>query len=171
MSQEQSDIYAQIEEYYRVNYDVMCRHVSFRVGGMYLAEDVVQQTFLECLKYSDSFKPERYILSTWIGLMLTQELKRFQRAEYLQGMSTEDVEYDEPSTELTGYEQNLLDQILEDVKEESGKQIIFLYFFREYKAREVAATLDIPVKTVRQTVWRFKNKVKEKYGTLSTDSS
>lgn len=165
------DIYAQIEEYYEANYDVMCRHVSFRVGGMYLAEDVVQETFLQCLKNAHNFKPDRYILSTWIGLMLTQELKRFQRAEYLQGMSTEDVEYDEPVTEVTGYEQELLGSLKRDMENHKHKNILILYFFREYKMREIVKVLGVNHEVVRKTLWRFKQEVKEKYGRLSTDTA
>lgn len=165
------DFHAEIEEYYRANYDALCRHVSFRVGGLYHAEDVVQESFTRAIEWSNSYNPEKAVLSTWVGIILTQTLKRFQREERLQGMSTEDVEYEEPTTQLSGYEQELLKQILADVEKEANKQILYLYFFREYKSREVARTLDIPDKTVRQTVWRFKDKIKEKYGNLSTDSS
>lgn len=43
------------------------------------------------------------------------------------------------------------------------KQVLYLYYLRDYKPQDICKVLDAKPKTVKQVVYRFKEEMREKY--------
>ena len=155
-----------IEEFYKRNYNDLCKRVANRAGGAYNAEDVVQEAFLRAIKYWGSYNPERRSVGAWFNTILQNALKDFSKEERMLGMS---VEFDEELYDgllMSQTATHMLRKVRELIESKNGltRDILELYFLHNYKQRDVVKVLDVKASTVNNYVFRFKQEVKEKLG-------
>lgn len=157
----------ELEQFYKDNFDRLVVQYSRRAGSVENAEDVLQEAFYRALRYHDSYNPEIRSFETWFNSIAKRALYDLKRENMRQGMTVlmeealvEDV------TELDGYVQRLAGEIEDLIKAKRNpehRSILYLYFIRNYKPSDIVNVVDTSNKTIRQTVWRFKNEVKDKY--------
>lgn len=72
---------AALERFYEAHVDALYAHVFYRVGrDPALAEDVVQETFLEALSALDAYDPARGSVATWLALLSRNVVRRHLKA-------------------------------------------------------------------------------------------
>src|SRR3972149_7707806 len=155
-----------IEKFYVDNRSRLVNIVYNRVGGAAQAEDVVQDAFERALRYNRSFEPDKQLLGAWFNTILSNALRDFQRSERLMGMSVEYVEEMDEAAPMLEWEGNMLDIVQDEIKARSVfvRQALFLYFFKQYKPREIAQILDISSNYISVCVNQFKKEMADKYG-------
>ena len=156
-----------LERYYRDERDNLLRRLNFGAGTPENAEDVLQEAFVRALTYWNTFDPENKELGAWFSTILKNSLRDFKRDEWLFGMGEEfDEELYDPQ-EMPVEEGELIRQIYElvDGKIESQKEILLLYFDKHYGLKDIHNITGQSRENVKKVVHRFKQEVKEKYGT------
>ncbi|MDB4302043.1 sigma-70 family RNA polymerase sigma factor [bacterium] len=153
-----------LEAYYKDNFSTLVIKQSRRAGSPENAEDVVQEAFAKALKHIDKYDPNKPF-EGWFVTILNNSLRDFKRDERNYGMG---LEFDEDLHELEPcYEGNELSNIVaHEIKQKQRptRDILHLYFVREYKPSEICDVLSIPNKTIRMAVLRFKAMLIGKYG-------
>lgn len=133
-----------------------------------LAEDITQETFIKCLTKRDTFKGNSS-LKTWlfaIAINLSKDYLKngYHRRVTVDNNVTEQQSFNAPSAEseaLTNYEnQNVTEYILDLPIE--YREIIVLYYFKEFKVREIAETLKLSGNTVKTRMRRARELLKER---------
>lgn len=155
-----------VEDYYVKNFGRWVKIMTFRLWDRAAGEDVVQDAFERALKYSKGHDPARQEFNTWFSSVINNCLRDFQRVERMGGMS---LEFDE---ELCDGEAMLdwEDDMICMIKEEIGKKSVFvanalhLYFFAQYKPREIAQIIGMSNAHIRTCVKEFKQSMALKYG-------
>ena len=155
-----------IGQYYAENYEVLCKTVQGRVGGMYNAEDVVQEAFVRALTYANSFDSVRASLPTWIGTILRRAMFDFKRGELQQGMVREESDPDEPMFEFPATCTITVDEIRKDidaVADPEHKDVLRLTYVHQYTPREIEEIMDLGLANIKKIRSRFKNEMVAKY--------
>lgn len=155
-----------LEKFYRENRFRLVKIMSNRAGSVSNAEDVVQDAFERALKYSNSFQPEKQKLGAWFNTILNNALRDFKVNERRMGMS---VEYDERKDEgdfVLELEEDILESVKKDIAEKSYplSRALYLYFFCQYKPRDIVQVLPISNTYVRTGVKEFKQQMSSGYG-------
>ena len=153
--------YVELENFYRANRDMLVKRVSRSAGGDYNAEDVVQEAFFLAVKYWEGFDPERRELGAWFNTILNNACKRFKRDERLLGMAVEfDEEYVEPFTP-SETERDTIALVKDYIGKHGGVQrdVLELYFLREYKPSEIALVTEAKIKTINTWTYKAKNEM------------
>jgi len=157
-----------IENLYKTRYNKFVKKIGGRIGSRHNAEDVVQEAFCRALKYKDAFNPEHKELGAWFNTILNNCLKDFKREER-NGKPMQ--EYKEE--EIVGHSQptdnqNLIDKLEEEIGAKEGKtrDVLFLYFIRQYRPKDIRHIIDMKVKCIKTIAWRFKVEMNGKYGEL-----
>ncbi len=156
-----------IESYYKDNYDKLVKSVSYRVGSMCNAEDVVQEAFTRALQYKDSFRQDGN-LANWFAQILRNCVRDFQQDLRMNGMT---VEFEEDHDELVEDKQeskSLLKRIEYEIdKYRSPKRdILSLIFLKGFKPKEVPKEFNVSPTSVWQIACRFRAKMMDRYGEL-----
>lgn len=157
-----------LEEYYEKSYDGLCKSLS-RVSGSYQnAEDIVQESFCRALLYWDRFDPEKGSISNWFSVILYRSFKDFMRVERNKGMNLDKVEDEETypceEVQLLHKEQCKMVEHFLSRKTRPARDILYLYFFKEYKPRDIKEILGVKVSTINQTAWRFRKEMEVRLG-------
>lgn len=157
-----------ISQYYAENYEVLCKTVQGRVGGMYNAEDVVQEAFVRALTYAESFDSVRASLPTWIGTILRRAMFDFKRAELQQGMVREESDPEEPMFDFPERCELTIEGIRKDIEAVSDpehRDVLRLTYVHQYTPREIEEIMDLGLANIKKVRLRFKNEMVAKYGT------
>lgn len=157
--------YTALEEYFQKEYNTLIKKVARRAGSPENAEDVVQEAFFRACKYWSSYNPETK-LGAWFNTILNNACKDKMREDRMMGMT---VDIDDENLEPVVVEEidhGAIAHIKKLIhgKNESQKEILRLYYEKGYKPTEIKEILDAEYGTIRQTIWRFKEEVKEKLG-------
>ena len=157
--------YAQLETYFKENYDALVKKIVRRAGSPENAEDVVQEAFFRAMKYWDSYSPEQK-LGAWLNTIMVNACRDHLKNDRMLGMTVEisDDQFDPVELPLTDHDTLRQVQKLMRKKSYPQSEIIRLYYFKGYKPIEIKEILDVKHGTVRQTVLRFKEEVQEKLG-------
>lgn len=152
-----------LEEYFKKEYNNLCKKVARRAGSPENAEDVVQEAFYRALKYWNSYNPATKI-GAWFNTILNNACKDKMRDERMAGASIEFEEELFDGVEMSQTDANTAEHIrkLINAKPYPLCEVLRLYYEKGYKSIEIKQILDVEHGTVRQAVWRFKEEVREK---------
>lgn len=155
-----------IEQFYRRTYQEHIKKVSNRVGGVYNAEDVVQEAFARALKYWDSFDPTHKTIGSWFNTILNNAAKDFSKEERMLGMCLEFDEevYDGVAMSQTSH--HMLRKLEKLINKKTGhtRELLYLYYLKGYKPREIQEVLGLNNMAIRIAVLRFKKEALSKMG-------
>lgn len=151
------------ERLYAENRKAVERYVRFKVSNRFDADDILQEIHIAAyrsfplLKNKDAFKG-------WILSIARNKLNDFFR-EKARRM---DIPVENISSLTTGVSLSgrTVISAVSDTLEQLGdkdKQILYLYFWKEYPQAEIAEKLGIPLGTVKSRLSAAKARFKEKY--------
>jgi RNA polymerase sigma factor (sigma-70 family) len=154
-----------LEEFYIAERENLLRRLNYGAGTPEAAEDVLQEAFVRALTYWDTFDPANKELGAWFSTILKNSLRDFKRDEWLFGMGEEFDEEQYDPQEMAIPEGELIKQIYEmvDDKADHQREILLLYFEKNYSPKDIYNITGQKVKTIKQIIWRFTVEVKEKY--------
>lgn len=156
----------EVEAFYRENYDELCKRVYHRSGGIHNSEDVVQEAFARALQYWDSFNPHLKELGAWFNTILNNSLRDHMKAERMMGCSVEYDEFLDEPYNPTEEEQELYKVVVRKLeeKEQPYRDVLYLYFIRDYKPKEIARVVELTNANIRKIVERFKVECRDYLG-------
>lgn len=153
-----------IEEHYSIHFKRLVKKYAFLTGSLEGGEDVVQESYYRALKYASAYNHVSDF-GSWFSRIIKNVLLQY-KAE-ARGRAYEEFEEElVEGLEDNGYYKIFLKQIFQDVEEypEHVKEIVKLYFSKGFSAKDISQIVDIKSKTIEQILYRFKLKIKEKYG-------
>ena len=139
------------------------RFVRYRLPSQTDADDVLQEVYLSAyrsfpeLKNRESFKP-------WIISIARNKCKDYFRSKAAQmEISIEELSGQELSTGRLGI--SVVHTVRETLERlgDKDRQILYLYFWKEFPQQEIAKLLNIPVGTVKSRLHTAKRHFKSKY--------
>lgn len=154
-----------IEKHYIEQYSLLVKRMYNRTKDVPSAEDIVQEAFARALKYWA--EPDN--LEAWFNILLNNAMRDFIRSERISGCSDSiEGEEDWEAVPVCDWAEDMLVCISEDIKRypKPTCDILFLYFEREFKPREIHEILGEPNGTIRNTIGRFRQDIKYKYKEL-----
>ena len=159
-------MYKQIEAFYVKNRNKLVNRISKRLGGdRASAEDVVQEAFARCLYFQHSYDPELGKLEVWFNKILYNALRDFQnesRAVIVvsdSNICVEEVLVHFPKNRAVS---KMIQEKIEDVRNEKHYQILRLFFVLGYSSKEISQIEDkVTVTNVTTVVKRFRDKLSE----------
>jgi RNA polymerase sigma factor (sigma-70 family) len=155
-----------LEKYYIENHGRLVKILSNRAGGIHCAEDVVHDAFERALRYRNSFEPSRQELGAWFNTIMNNALRDYKKAERMMGMSVEYVEELDEGLPMQDWEDDMICAVLSEIDKKNVmvRQALYLYFFKQYKPREISQILDMSNCYIRTSVKEFKQSMVAKYG-------
>ena len=155
-----------LEQFYIENRALLLKRLYHRAGSAENAEDILQESFSRALKYGNSFNPNTQELGAWFNTIMNNALKSFKRDERSMGTYVEYEEELSESYEMSQTDGDLVERIKGEIELEPNpaKDILYLYFVKEYRPREIREVLDIPYKTMENVLTRFKSEMRYKFG-------
>jgi len=159
-------MYKKIEQHYLDNYRRRLKILVNRAGSISNAEDVLQDAYERALRYRNSFDPDAQELDAWFNTIANNALRDFKQSERRMGMSVEYAEERDEGVPLADWEEDMIEAVKKDIacKNVMVRQALYLYFFKQYKPREIAQILDMSNCYIRTSVKEFKQQVVAKYG-------
>ena len=90
----------------------------------------------------------------------------FKREETSKGTFVQLDEAPEPSYHETELEKDLATNIKRIIakKEKQARDILHLYFEKEYRPKEIRQVLNIPYNTISSVIYRFKLEMSQEFG-------
>ncbi|SHG28844.1 sigma-70 family RNA polymerase sigma factor [Ornithinibacillus halophilus] len=137
------------------------------VKDRHIAEDITQETFLRCFTKRKTFKGKS-ALHTWLYRIAINLSKDHLKTAYRTHVTVDDNLAHTENTQAPSAEQvamnrfkegNLTNYILDlpiDYRE-----IIILYYFKEFNTREISEMLELPEGTVKSRLRRSKELLKD----------
>lgn len=140
------------------------------------AEDMTQETFIRLMKQVKRQEIPRQV-KPWVyrvALNLCRDHWRSAgyRSEFVKDDLPEPADRHESVVEI--YEkQEERQQMIADLEElpDVRKQVIILRFYQEFKLKEIADTLDLPLNTVKTHLYKGLKQLKKSYGETKGGSS
>ncbi len=151
------------ESLLREHENVVSRFVKFKINDIHDAEDIIQETYLSASRKFDTLQNEA-AFKAWIISIARNKCNDYFRAKA-----------DSLAIPIDSLDESVLTKgrygirphsVVRDTLELLGdkdKQILYLYFFKEYSQEEIAGRLNIPVGTVKSRLYNAKKHFKEKY--------
>jgi RNA polymerase sigma factor (sigma-70 family) len=124
------------------------------------AEDIVQQAFVKCLKYINSYDPEKGSPKVWFNKVLYGELKDY-RASYVADVHLDDellYKVDDPKVIL------LIDEEINAISNYNHRRIVELFYRNGYSVNEIAKYMNTNPSNVTTVCNRFKRNLAIKCG-------
>lgn len=146
--------------------DRLLRAAVLILGDYHLAEDIVQETLIDAATHLSSFRGES-ALYTWLYRILIRRCRRQQNRRFwnmlkfvprstLDHLSNRNspvpTEQVEEKMEITAALQQL---------PEIYREIIALYYYEEFTTVEIAAILAVPQGTVKNRLYRARQKLSQ----------
>jgi len=146
-----------LEAHYRKDYSKLVKTTSYRLGNdRALAEDVVQEAYSVALRYLKSFNPQ-YDFGGWFDRILTNTLIRTKRLEQDKGV-VKDNDYPIPHEGDNYLAKRQLRELIQ-LEKPRNHDLLHMFFFEGFNARQISDFLGIKHDSVRQIVNRFRDKV------------
>jgi len=155
----------QIEQHYGKSTRMLLKVLERRVGTREGAEDVLHDAYERVLRYQNSYNKDLQTFTAWFNGILNNAARDYKAVERRLGMSVEfDEELDE-GVKLLDWEQDTIDKVKIDVESKSFplRQALYLYFFKQYKPKDIALVLEMSNTNIRKGVERFKKEMQAKY--------
>ena len=139
------------------------RFVKYKIREKSDAEDIIQEVCISAykgfseLQNKEAFKP-------WLLSIAGNKCKDYfrKRANYMEIPIDELAEYI-PSNCKYGISEKIIVQDVVSRLENKDKQILYLYYWKEFSQEAIAARLNIPIGTVKSRLYYAKKNFKENY--------
>ncbi len=158
-----------IEHHFHTHYDNCCKSLVRRSGSYENSEDIVQEAYARALKHWETWDENRGVFATWFNTILQNALKDFLRADRNSGMgmSKEEEGDGENALENAYLDKQAAGYVRKAIRAAPGEtgRALELYFLKGYKPKDIYEVVDMPPKTVRQYIWRFRKRMEEELGT------
>lgn len=151
------------EKLYGDNLSALQRYIRFRVNDKFDCDDILQEVHIAAyrnfstLKNTDAFKG-------WILTIARNKISGYfrEKARYLE-IPVENISDVRKGYGISG---RTTVSVVRDTFEKLGdkdKQILYLYFWKEYRQSEIASLLGLPIGTVKSRLHSAKEHFKEIY--------
>ncbi len=134
------------------------------VKDKHMAEDIFQEVFYKVMKSYHQFREDSHI-KTWIIRITINTCKDYLRSSWLRRVTL--TEKYEESTDVimpSDFIKQEENQVLYDAiykLPSKYKEVVILYYFKEYSYEEISEVLRIPKGTVQSRLSRAKLKLKQ----------
>lgn len=153
----------EIQEYKRLTnlyIDMVYRVALNGCKNKYDADDIVQETFLKLLKCKKQFESDEHVRN-WLLRVTVNECNSMWNSSWRKKVILTDEQEDKPV--FSTPEQSELYELVMQMSPKY-RQVIYLYYFEGFSAREVASILKISETAVQTRLQRARNKLKEQLG-------
>jgi RNA polymerase sigma factor (sigma-70 family) len=149
----------QLTTYFKSHYKHLVNIARRRVGNYSLpsAEDAVQEAFWRACRYYNSYNHKEEF-DKWFKRVLHNCINQIKRDERDQGVSYTDVEEVSIEPKLVVFPKEV--ESLFKGLSNRDKDIINMYFFLDFKSREISEMTKVSHDVVRDVIRRFRMRVK-----------
>lgn len=155
---EQGD-YNAVNELIQMYYPEILRYCMWHAPTKELAEDAVQETFLKTIRYFDKYIHKGNFKSFLYKIAVNTCID-IKRKKWLSDVPIESItEHEETAGQLSyiekGFEEvqsNLMFKQLIDKLPDDTKELLILRYSQELSIREIAQTVDLPLRTVQSRI-------------------
>ena len=148
-----------MDELVRMYYPEILRYCRWHAPDAHLAEDAAQETFLKAIKYLGrggfSGKFRSFLYKIAVNTCIDMHRNKWQEHVSFEGMNCE-MDYVE-----TGFEDATDKLLIEELVrrlEPAMQEVVILRFKQDLKLREIAAVMEMPMRTVQS---KLRNELKE----------
>ncbi|HSE30154.1 MAG TPA: GNAT family N-acetyltransferase [Pyrinomonadaceae bacterium] len=140
---------------------------SFAVlGDAYLAEDVAQEAFITAWHQLHQLREPEAFPGWFKRIVGTQcnRLLRTRRLQFVESESALHTELKDPGPGLSAERRQLIDKVLEAIRELPEKQrlVTMLFYVNGYSQDDIGRFLDVPVSTVNKRLYTARERLKER---------
>lgn len=147
------DIKRMVEDYG----DDLLRLCYLYLKDVHLAEDAVQDTFLQIYRHYDSFRGESSE-KTWVTRIAINICKNYLKSPWRRRVAPDDALLQTiAAPAFTAHDNTVIKAVM--ALPPKYKDVILLYYYREMKIREIAELLEIPESTVSVRLMRAKERL------------
>jgi RNA polymerase sigma-70 factor (ECF subfamily) len=147
-----------LADLYNLSHRAIFAFILPLIADYQLAEDIMQETYVKAYRAIDSYRDgtnglnwmftiAKNIALTNLGKRSREELRDYDNQREPSGATTDSYDIDSPTIDLA---RKILD--------EQEQSILFLHTIGEYKHREIAEILEIPLGTV---TWKYQEAIKK----------
>lgn len=141
------------------------RYVRRMTGSDEDARDIAQDALVRMLQRIDQYDP-RYAFSTWVfGIARNATIDEFRRNKRRSWDEPGEVVDDAPSPLQVVAQAQEADRVGTALERLAPlyREVLVLYHFEHLKYAEIADTLDVPIGTVMNRIFRARQKLREIY--------
>lgn len=158
------------ERLYSILFEPLYRYIFYKTTDKFVAEDIVQQTFVKVFEHVSTLEPNKYGVTAYFYTvaknLLTDNLRK-QRPVFLDETVELAAKEAEPSAQFErDYNAKLLRDAITSLSEEQ-QDILDLRFACNMSFKEIAVTLEKSEENVRQINHRTMQKLSEKLKELN----
>ena len=154
---------SELEKLLQENLVPLQRYVKFKINNKHDAEDIIQEVCLTATVKFESIKNVSAFKAWLIGIAHNKCNDYYRQKAKNMDISLESLSESALSTGRFGItEQSIVRDTL-DVIGDKEKQILYLYFFKNYSQKDIAKQLEIPIGTVKSRLHYAKAKFKQHY--------
>lgn len=150
-----------IEKHYTHNKNMYVKRSKYRVGDD--AEDAVQEAYTRACQYAYTFEMGMNF-NTWFSKILSNVIKDFIRARF-DGIETVELETEsnEYAEDTSKYDDEIdaLRHRIQNVKKESHREILSLYFIYGLPLSHINQIVEDKYKNIDQIIYKFKKGILE----------
>jgi len=168
-----TDTNKEFNELYAKYYSRIENMLTYKLNGKrYIAEELANDTFVKAFQHLDSYNSDLSSIYTWLyGIAKNILIDYFRKDKSNQIMNLDDYTKDngDASFELPEAEKadvsvvseeklNAVSQAMKGLND-LEKNIANLYFMQELQYKEICSTLNLPLGTVKGTIFRIRKKL------------
>lgn len=164
IQQGEKALFGQLMEKY---YDEVFRYCYYKTGNEHTAYDCTQETFLRLLRFLENYTERRQFKAYLLRIALNVCRDCFRRDSHtpLSYDETADVQQDishiSESSWETRVEDNIVIQTALSSLPEYQQEVIILYFYHNYKLKEIAHITGVPLSTVKSRLHQGMKKLQQ----------
>lgn len=162
----EEDIHAIVEDL-MIEYGSELTSLAFSyVKDMAQAKDIVQNVFISCYQHLHQFKGDSSI-KTWLYRITINQCKDYLKSSYikriffLQKMDNEMRSERDPEIELLSKDRKSQVENMVLSLTPKYKEIIFLYYYKDFSIKEISSILKISANTVKTRLKRGRELLKK----------
>lgn len=151
-----------IEDHYREHRQKYIKLMSFRAGTEWDAEDVVQDAYLDAVRYIESFDGSNF--DRWFRTILFNDLRKHRNAA--RGQPTHQfIEEEAEGIPCSHFPERITAEIYEliDTKSKIQMEVLTYYFRYGYTATDISKLTEHSYVVIHKIIQRFRNELKELY--------
>lgn len=155
---DKANVYSLIEQHYKDHYRSSVQSLSYKLGGVHNAEDVVQEAYTRALTYWKSYNLSSG-LDQWITAILGNCVKDFLIDTISNGLVKEDLAAMPEPPRFDMHDHLFAEEVKDTISRLPGPMrfMLELYLIEGYTSQEVADLMEeTTADAVRKTVSRFK---------------
>ena len=157
-----AEVYELIEDHYRSNFKHLVMRFRGPSGSRHNGEDIVQEAYTRAMKYWHSFNVDRDF-KRWFSTILLRCLKDKIKDEKEHGFFEGEIITSDTQTKAF----NRI--IIKDVQKiihmqpDNVRYILTLYFFEQYKTKEIAEIVPESHTNIRRIIHDFRKTLRRKF--------